>query len=461
MKFNKKLVIISFLYFAEGFPFGIIEQTLPIYLRLHGMSLVYLGLLSLLTLPYALKFIWAPAVDFLGSRRHWIASAQFLLSALMLMLLALSPENPDALLWVCVGSLAIMSATQDIAIDSYSIEMLKTSEMGMANGFRQAAYRLAMIVAGGIFVAVGGRLGWEIAFISAAAVLGACGLVSLVLPAVEVQRAAFSASSLRAPFRDLFSRQHAVQVMLFVLFYKLGDLAMGPIVRPFWLARGLSTDEIGLINGTLGVVAAIAGGLAGGMFMGRFGIFRGLWFFGLCQCVSHLTYALVAAYPHTGHIGVYVASVAESFCSGLGTAAFLAFLMSICNRHYSATQYALLSALFRVTGIIAGVVSGWTTDMVGYAYYFALTFILPLPAFAFLAQVKRWIPDDRPVPDSAERCASANQDRAAAMLERPKAEPIQECPTLAQDPSGVLTEFSSAPMVVESRDYEARYAPPA
>lgn len=461
MKFNKKLVIISFLYFAEGFPFGIIEQTLPIYLRLHGMSLVYLGLLSLLTLPYALKFIWAPAVDFLGSRRHWIASAQFLLSALMLMLLALNPESPDALMWVCVASLAIMSATQDIAIDSYSIEMLKTSEMGVANGFRQAAYRLAMIVSGGIFVAMGGRLGWEIAFISAAAVLGACGLVSMVLPAVEVQRAAFSASSLRAPFTDLLSRQHAVQVMLFILFYKLGDLAMAPIVRPFWLARGLSTDEIGLINGTLGVVAAIAGGLAGGMFMGRFGIFRGLWFFGLCQCVSHLTYAVVAAYPHTGHVGVYVASVAESFCSGLGTAAFLAFLMSICNRQYSATQYALLSALFRVTGIIAGAVSGWTTDMVGYAYYFALTFILPLPAFAFLAEAKRWIPDDRLVPDSAEGCPSADRGRTASVSERPKELPAQACPAFAEDAAGVLAEFSPAPKVPESRDYVTRHAPTA
>ncbi len=232
-------------------------------------------------------------------------------------------------------------------------------------------------------------------------------------------------------------------------------------MRPFWLARGLSTDEIGLINGTLGVVAAIAGGLAGGMFMGRFGIFRGLWFFGLCQCVSHLTYALVAAYPHTGHIGVYVASVAESFCSGLGTAAFLAFLMSICNRHYSATQYALLSALFRVTGIIAGAVSGWTTDMIGYAYYFALTFILPLPAFAFLVAVKSWIPEERLDGDAADRCASADRGRTAATLEQPKELPMQECPIFAENPEGVLAEFSPTPKVAESRDYVARHAPPA
>ena len=125
---------------------------------------------------------------------------------------------------------------------------------------------------------------------------------------------------------------------------------MAPIVRPFWLDRGLTTSEIGLITGTLGVVAAIAGGLAGGLFMVRLGIFHGLWFFGLCQCVSHLTYALVAAEPKTGHLGVYIASASESFCSGLGTAAFLAFLMSICKKEYSASQYALLSALFPSAG---------------------------------------------------------------------------------------------------------------
>ncbi len=326
MKLNKKLILISFLYFAEGFPFGIIQDTLPIYLRIHGMSLFWLGLLSLLSLPYALKFIWAPAVDFLGSRRRWIVATQFLLSALMLALLVFDPASPEVLLWVCVASLALMSATQDIAVDSYSIEMLKTSEMGVANGFRQAAYRIAMIISGGVFVAIGGWLGWNIAFIGAAVLLAVCGVVSLGLPAVELQRSAFSVSSLGAPFKDLFSRRNVAQIILFILFYKLGDLAMAPIVRPFWLDRGLTTSEIGLITGTLGVVAAIVGGLAGGLFMARLGIFHGLWFFGLCQCVSHLTYALVAAEPKTGHLGVYIASASESFCSGLGHCSFSGFL---------------------------------------------------------------------------------------------------------------------------------------
>lgn len=392
MKLNRKLLLVSLLYFAEGFPFGIIEQTLPVYFRIHGMSLVDLGLLSLLTIPYALKFLWAPAVDFLGSRRRWIGTVQLLMGGAILLIVPLDPASPTFLFWATLGALAILSATQDIAIDAYTIELLKPSEMGIANGFRQAAYRVALVVAGGIFVAMGGWLGWGPTYVIAAAILILCSIATLWLPRVEVERPAFHLSTLTAPVRDFFSRPGVLQVSLFILFYKLGDMSAGPMVRPFWLSQGLTTTEIGLITGTFGVAAAIAGGLVGGLFMSRFGIFTGIWFLGIWQSLANLCYAYVAAYPEIGKIGIYIASVTDSFCGGLGTAAFLAFLMSICKKEYSATQYALLSALFRVTGITAGALSGWATNHMGYAAYFFLTFLLSLPAFAFLFHVRAWIP---------------------------------------------------------------------
>ncbi|MDQ7781980.1 MAG: MFS transporter [Desulfomonilaceae bacterium] len=394
MKLNKKLLLISLLYFAEGFPFGIIEQTLPVYFRVHGMSLVHVGFLSFLSLPYALKFLWAPAVDFLGSRRRWIAAAQFLMAASILALIPLDPSNPSTLLWVSIACLSIFSATQDIAIDAYSIELLKPSEMGLANGFRQAAYRIALVVAGGLFVALGGWVGWKLTYLAAAGVLAVCCIASIRLPRVEVQRPKFSIRSLAAPVQDLLNRPGVVQVTLFILLYKLGDMSLGPMVRPFWLARELSLTEIGLITGTFGILASIAGGLTGGLFMARFGIFHGLWFLGLWQSVSNLTYAWVAMLPHSGNWAIYAASMAESFCGGLGTAAFLAFLMSICKKEFSATQYALLSALFRITGIAAGALSGWATFRIGYAAYFGLTFLLSLPAFFFIFHAKAWIAAD-------------------------------------------------------------------
>jgi PAT family beta-lactamase induction signal transducer AmpG len=306
----------------------------------------------------------------------------------------LDPSHPSILFWACLASLAILSATQDIAIDAYSIEMLKPSEMGLANGFRQAAYRVAMVVAGGLFVALGGWMGWEFTYFAAAAILGLCCAISLRLPRVEVQRPEFSFSSLVAPVVDFLKRPGIIQVAAFILLYKIGDMSMGPMVPLFWLERGLTTTEIGLITGTFGILASIGGGLAGGLFMARFGIFHGLWFLGLWQSVSNLTYAWVAMYPSTGHWGIYAASIAESFCGGLGTAAFLAFLMSICKKEFSASQYAILSALFNISGSSVGAVSGLATKSMGYAPYFALTFFLSLPAFLFIFNAERWIPSD-------------------------------------------------------------------
>jgi len=358
------------------------------------MSLVYVGFLSFLSLPYALKFLWAPAVDFLGSRRHWITAAQFLMAASIFVLIPLDPSKPTTLLWASIACLSVFSATQDIAIDAYSIELLKTSEMGLANGFRQAAYRVALVVAGGLFVALGGWIGWKLTYTVAAGILVACSIASIRLPRVNVKRPKLTITSLAAPVRDFLQRPGVVQVTLFILLYKLGDMSMGPMVRPFWLARDLSLTQIGLITGTLGILASIAGGLAGGLFMARYGIFHGPWFLGLWQSMSNLTYAWVAMVPDSGNWGIYAASVAESFCGGLGTAAFLAFLMSICKKEFSATQYAILSALFRITGIVAGALSGWATFRIGYAAYFGLTFFLSLPAFLFIFQAKAWITAD-------------------------------------------------------------------
>jgi MFS transporter, PAT family, beta-lactamase induction signal transducer AmpG len=387
-----KLILVSLLYFAEGFPFGIIEKTFTVYFQRHDWSLPNLGLLSLALLPYALKFLWAPAVDFLGTRRLWIAASQVLMAALLCAFIFLDPTKPGILLWISIFMVATLSATQDIAIDAYTIELLNTSEMGLANGFRIATYRIALLTSGGLFVAMSGRIGWHLTFFVAASVLGFCSIVSLRLPPIEIQRPPFSLKTLVAPIGDLLKRPVVIPVGLFILLYKLGDMSMAPMVIPFWGISGLGDDAIGLITG-LGMGFSIAGGLAGGVFMARFGIFHGLWFLGLWQAVSNLGYAWVATYP-AGNLGIYIASAIESFCAGLGTAAFLAFLMSICEKRFSATQYAVLSALFRVSGIMAGAPSGWLAQYTGFAQYFLFTFFLSLPALALVGYARKWIPSD-------------------------------------------------------------------
>jgi PAT family beta-lactamase induction signal transducer AmpG len=162
------------------------------------------------------------------------------------------------------------------------------------------------------------------------------------------------------------------------------------MVRPFWVDRGLSTTEIGLITGSIGLIATITGALVGGAFTTRFGVFHGLWFLGIWQAVSNLGYAAVARLPETGHWGVYGASIVESFCGGLGSAAFLAFLMSICSKRWAATQYAILTALFNIPGLLFGSLSGWAAARLGYSTYFAFTFLLALPAYAFVFATRGW-----------------------------------------------------------------------
>jgi PAT family beta-lactamase induction signal transducer AmpG len=170
-------------------------------------------------------------------------------------------------------------------------------------------------------------------------------------------------------------------------------MAMGPMVKPFWVDRGLTLKEIGLISTSFGVTASILGSLLGGFLTTKWGILHGLWSLGLLQALSNLGYA-GAAYYNGGRAAIYTASLFESFTGGLGTAAFLAFLMRICEKERAATEYALLSAIFGLARSVSGAFSGWGATRLGYATYFSTTFLLALPAFALLPWVRTWIQED-------------------------------------------------------------------
>jgi len=392
MSTRTKLCWVAILYFAEGFPFGLVFDAFPVYFRFHHVSLASIGLLSLAGLPWTLKFLWAPAVDLIGSRRSWIVGCQVFLTVTLLLVLGLDPSGEGLVLWLIMG-LAVLSATQDIAIDAYTIELLDESEMGPANGLRVTTYRIALIAAGGLFVALAGWLGWKGAFTVAAGVLAVYALVSTRAPVMKPRLSPEDATGLVqriwAPLASLVRRPGFVPVMVFILLFKLGDMALGPMVRPFWVDRNFTPLQIGVIPGGLGVVFTVVGALLGGTLTRRWGIFHALWILGLAQAGSNLTYATAAALPPSTEL-MYGASAVESFCGGLGTAPYLAFLMSICDKQYAATQYALLSALFGLTRSLSGAVSGFAAERFGYAAYFLATFFLAFPAYALLPWVKGW-----------------------------------------------------------------------
>ena len=410
-----KLTWVALLYFSEGLPFGLLFDAFPVYYRMHGVGLTEIGLLSLVGLPWTLKFLWAPLVDVWGSRRSWIVACQGLLAIDLCLLLffdSAATGSVGSVLWVGLIVLAVLSATQDIAIDAYTIELLDQSEMGPANGVRVSTYRVALIIAGGVFVGAAGLIGWQAAFLTAAVLLAVLACVSTQIPLVaslsqdpKDSKGPQSSQSWPVAFKNGFfnplqnfwQRPGVVQVLLFVLFFKLGDMALGPMVRPFWVDREFSPLQIGAIPGTVGVVSTILGALLGGRLTKRWGLFRALWVLGTVQAGSNLFYAATAALPRS-ELLMYVASCVESFCGGLGTAPFLAFLMSVCDKRQAATQYALLSALFGLGRSLSGAFSGWLTQSVGYATYFTVTFFLAWPAFALLPWVREWITEDEDTP---------------------------------------------------------------
>ena len=392
MDLRRKLFWVSVLYFAEGFPFGIVIDNLPVYFRTHGVSLTEIGLMSLLGAPWTLKVLWSPLVDRFGTRQRWMVAALITMAVALGILPSFSASQPSLWLWALLIVLTAASATQDIAIDAYTIGLLDAGEEGVANGVRVSAYRVALIVGGGGLVVLAGTLGWPIVFEVAAVILVVLAVTVSRSPALHVPPVKAEQPWFR-PLWEWLSRPGALAIFLFVLTYKLGDSSMGPMIKPFWVDRGLSLEEIGLISTTLGVAASIAGALAGGVLTTRWGIFRGLWALGLLQAFSNLGYAGVA-YHDLGRAGIYAASLCESFTGGLGTAAFLAFLMHICDKRQAATEYAFLSAIFGLTRSLAGAFSGWGTAHLGYATYFAVTFALAFPAFALLPWVRPWADAD-------------------------------------------------------------------
>jgi PAT family beta-lactamase induction signal transducer AmpG len=348
------------------------------------MSLAGIGLATGASMPWVLKFLWAPAVDRLGSRRTWIRACLVLLAATTAVLTASDPTRHGALLGALLLFYVTLSATQDIAIDAYTIETTTGRELGVANSVRIAAYRGASFVSSALLVWVAARRGWDGAFLAGAAVTAALAAASFLLP--ETPRGPQRAESLSEPIMAMLRRPGIWAVILFALTFKLDISAMDPMTKPFWIARGLSLEQIAALT-TGRLVATLAGAALGGLLATRIGLFRALWTMGLVQLLSSLGYAFAAWMPPDLWL-ISAAALFENFAAGLGTAAFLAFLMSVCERRYAATQFALLTAVYALSRWGVGLVSGVLAERMGFADYFLLTFALGVPAYGLLPWIR-------------------------------------------------------------------------
>ena len=470
---QSKMFWVGILYFAQGFPLGVFYDVFPVHFRQQGVNLADIGLLSLLGLTWTLKFLWAPAVDHYRHHRRWMFGADILMGAILLIFALHANYGPWV--WLAIGTFTLLSATNDIAIDGYTIEMLDKHELGRANGLRIAFYRVGMLTAGFILICTD-LLGWAGAYTMGAGIFLLAGLACLNAPREQDIDTAqgitltgelkgflthppaftgvvlfllgvlwltdrttawsltidhfwsyvFAAAALLVLYGSLYARRanrtgaprtplaegpmfgallemlrrpHILPVILFILIFKLGDSAMGFMIKPFWVDSGFSATQIGLVSVNIGLGLSIAGGIAGGWFTDRAGIFRGLWVLGLLQAFSNLGYAwaasVIPALPAGTPVAanhqtlMYLASAIESFTGGLGTAAFLAFLMSIVDKRRAATEYALLSSVFALSRSVSGWAGGYGAETMGYADYFLLTFFLAFPAYLLLPWVRK------------------------------------------------------------------------
>jgi len=411
---QKRVAPLLLLGFASGLPLALTGGTLQAWATVENVSLTQIGFLTLAGSAYTLKFLWAPLVDrfvppLLGRRRGWMLLAQLLLAATIMTMGVLSPSRamlPLALLAVAV---AFLSATQDIAFDAYRTDVLHKTERGAGVALSVLGYRTAMLVSGGLALILADRwLGWHTTYLLMGALMGLTALATLFAP--EPEHPAQAPRSLRAaliePFGEFFGRPQAWVLLALIVLYKLGDAFAGALSTTFLIrGAGFTAEQVGWVNKVLGLAATLVGALAGGGILARLGLYRALMIFGVLQAVSNLGYWVVAvspAYldlaiaalklsdPSTGytiaHMSVMGAAVGvENLCGGLGTAAFVALLMSLCNHRFSATQFALLSALSAVgRTYLAGPLTPPLVTALGWPGFFLLTVLIALPGLALL-----------------------------------------------------------------------------
>ncbi|WP_436627473.1 muropeptide transporter [Bordetella trematum] len=391
--YSRRVAPLLVLGFASGLPLALISGTLQAWATVEGVSLQQIGFLTLIGSAYTFKFLWAPLIDryappLLGRRRGWMLLTQLLLAVSIMAMGAFSPGQsllPLALLAVLV---AFLSATQDIAFDAYSTDVLHKNERGAGAAVKVLGYRLAMIASGGLALVLADRwLGWGPTYVLMGVLMlaGVAGTLWAPEPERPVAAPRNLGSAVMEPFREFFGRRGALTLLLLIVLYKLGDAFAGALSTTFLIrGAGFSATDVGTVNKILGLAATIVGALAGGVIMNRWGLYRSLMVFGLLQAVSNLGYWLIAVAPKSIWLMGLAVGV-ENLCGGLGTAAFVALLMALCNQSFSATQFALLSA-FSAVGrtYLAGPLTPVLVSYMGWPGFFLVTVGIALPGLLLL-----------------------------------------------------------------------------
>jgi len=402
---TRRMLICVFTGFASGMPLYLLLNLMPAWLRTEGVSLKAIGLFALIQFPYTWKFLWAPLLDRyvlpLGRRRGWIVLTQALLLVVIVLLGQFSPATDLGIIVWLAATLALLSATGDIALDAYRRELLPENELGLGNSVHVNAYRIAGLVPGSLSLILADRLPWDVVFfVTALFMLPGIAMALLVKePVIAGGAPRTLRDAVVEPFREFIGRagvKEALLILAFIFFYKLGDSMATALATPFYLDLGYAKTDIGIVAKHAGLWPAVFGGLIGGLWMVKLGINRALWIFGVVQMVTVFGYVWLAWLGPQLDIDtaalVRLATVIalEALGAGLGTAAFVAFIAKSTHPLYTATQFALFTSLAAVPRTFVNATTGWLVEWMGWTQFFMLCALLALPGMALLLKVAPW-----------------------------------------------------------------------
>jgi PAT family beta-lactamase induction signal transducer AmpG len=391
-----------FLGFSSGLPFYLTSKTLQAWMTTAKVDLATIGFFSLVTLPYSLKFVWAPVMDrfvppFLGRRRGWVLITQLLLLVVIAAMALHDPRTGLKMLAINAIAIAFLSASQDISLDAYRTDVLETREMGAGAAIFVLGYRVALLVTGGLALYLADRIPWPSVYLVLAALM-LIGILTTFLAPEPILRDQPPRSLYEAvilPFGEFFQRNgigRALLVLLFIVLYKYADSLAGSMTTPFLLKTGFTQTEVAAAFGVAGLIATIVGTLAGGVAIGKWGINRSLYVFVVFQGLSNLTYYYLAMSSESRWF-MTTAVVVENFGYGLVTGAMTAFLMVMCNKRFTATQFALLSSLMAASRDLLVAPGGKIAESAGWPTFFLITVAMAIPPLLLLPFIAPWSRD--------------------------------------------------------------------
>ena len=405
---DRHILQVLALGFSSGLPLMLTYLTLSAWLATAGIKRGAIGAFALVSSFYALKFLWSPLIDRLppplplGRRRGWGLSIQIALVAAILALGLSDPKRSLGTMAVLAGVVAFLSASQDIVIDAWRIEILPVDLQGPGAAMIQTGYRIGMLVAGAVALAIAARFGWFAAYATMAALLGVGMLVFLFGPEPKVAVAtpdhdrtrgwqgfqAWLSTAVIGPFADFMRRPFWFLILLVILDYKLGEGMTGVMSTPLYIALGFTLNEIAVISKFFGAFSVVFGALLGGVVTVRFGLVRSLVLCGILQSLGNLFFVLQAVGGHkVGYLALCV--TAENITGGMAGTALVSYISSLCSREFTATQYALLASCALLGRTVVGSTGGVLSEAIGWVPFFVLTTLASLPALLLLLWIER------------------------------------------------------------------------